>query len=179
MTDNTHQQLLQQVTRKLVFFTGGILLIVALAIYSLMALSGGEKPPILVLIVFLCGLLGGFVSIQQRLPAFDLPSLRALASSWLSITLIPINGGVFAMVMMFAFMGGILEGALFPTYGYHAITDTASFYSWIEDNYPTSNHGVAKLIFWAFVAGFSERLVPQVIGKVSTGLDKSTGDDAR
>jgi hypothetical protein len=30
--------------------------------------------------------------------------------------------------------------------------------------YPASGKEVAKLLFWSFVAGFSERLVPQVIG---------------
>jgi hypothetical protein len=29
--------------------------------------------------------------------------------------------------------------------------------------YPTTGVDVAKLIFWSFVAGFSERLVPQII----------------
>ena len=176
MTVPERQLHLQLITHKLVCFTGGILLLLAAVIYPLMS-YGREQPPILVLIVFMCGLLGGFVSIQQRLPTLSLVEMTSLTRSWLSITLIPINGGVFSLVFMFMFMGGILEGSLFPQYGYRAITDTASFYDWMQNNYPISNHEVAKLIFWSFVAGFSERLVPQVIGKVSGQID--TDDDGK
>ena len=31
--------------------------------------------------------------------------------------------------------------------------------------YPSTGVDFAKLVFWSFVAGFSERLVPQIISK--------------
>ncbi|MEM9603553.1 MAG: hypothetical protein AAGA11_11870 [Pseudomonadota bacterium] len=170
MSDADRQAYMQLITRKLVCFTGGSLALIGTLAYVLMTLSE-EAPPVLSVLVFMCGLLGGFVSIQQRLPKMGELEMRALTRSWLSITLIPINGGVFSLVFMFMFMGGMLEGSLFPQYSYQAINNTADFYDWMSTSYPISNHENAKLIFWSFVAGFSERLVPQVIGKVSGQLD--------
>jgi hypothetical protein len=38
--------------------------------------------------------------------------------------------------------------------------------------YPVAGVDFAKLIFWSFLAGFSERLVPQIISKTSTTRKK-------
>jgi len=167
MNDTDRQLLLQLVTKKLVVFTAGILLLVTVLIYGLTESNGGKQTPILVILVFTCGLLGGFVSIQQRLPKISVEEMQALTKSWLSITLIPINGGIFAIVLMFIFMGEIVQGVLFPEYREVKISNTFEFYRWIQNDYPTSGKEVAKLLFWSFVAGFSERLVPQVIIKVT------------
>jgi hypothetical protein len=38
--------------------------------------------------------------------------------------------------------------------------------------YPTAGADFAKLIFWSFIAGFSERFVPQIISKASSDQEK-------
>ena len=82
-----------------------------------------------------------------------------------SITLIPINGGIFALVLMIMFVGKIIQGTLFPTYPDLKVEDLITFKKWITSAYPVSGANVAKLLFWSFVAGFSERFVPQIIRK--------------
>lgn len=130
----------------------------------------------LIVLVFIAGLLGGFVSIQQRLPKISLEELKVLSSSWVSITLIPINGGIFALVLMLVFAGNILQGQFFPTYPdtFH-IHDTTSFYYWLAHDFPVNGTDVAKLLFWSFAAGFSERLVPQIIRRTAAEAEDAAG----
>ena len=173
MTDR--QQHLQSVTKKLVYFTTAILSLLAAYLLYLTFLPAGSERPFVVLVVFLCGLLGGFVSIQQRLPKIETNELKLLSQSWVSITLIPINGGIFALVLMLMFASSILQGELFPEYKEVTVKDITDVYSWVKDGYPVSGADIAKLFFWSFVAGFSERFVPQVIMKTtnSAGADKN------
>ena len=176
MNDADRQLLLQLITKKLVIFTLGIVIAVIVITYALSATEEGQQTPILALAVFTCGLLGGFVSIQQRLPKISIEEMRTLTKSWLSITLIPINGGIFAIVLMLMFMGGIIEGVLFPGYPDIKIDSTGDFYTWVNNTYPTSGKEIAKLLFWSFVAGFSERFVPQVIRKVTDQVQIGNSD---
>jgi hypothetical protein len=117
---------------------------------------------------FGCGLVGGFVSIEQRLKDVNDEELDLLSRSWYQILLIPVYGGIFALVLYVAFLGGIIEGALFPRLtipGFGTPPSTQDLTNLFISTYPTTGVDVAKLIFWSFVAGFSERLVPQIISK--------------
>jgi hypothetical protein len=174
MQEMDRQRYLQIVTRKLVSLTAGCMFLL-LVVFYIIELRDLERT-YLVAYVFLAGLIGGFVSIQQRLPTIGLNELRELSNSWLSILLIPINGGIFALVLMLMFLAGILEGALFPKYSHATIDQTKlveSFVSWLTTTFPEEGTDVAKLIFWSFVAGFSERFVPQIIRKTT---DTSNND---
>ncbi len=189
MSTIERQKYLQQITQRLIIFTGTILCLMAVGLYQLNKLPEGHKHSYLVLIVFVSGLLGGFVSIQQRLPRIDVNELRVLSSSWLTITLIPINGGIFALVLMVIFIGNIIQGTLFPTYPEFTIKDAVTFKAWLSSTYPASGTDVAQLLFWSFVAGFSERFVPQIIRRsayevsssqsVGIDLNKANGADAQ
>ncbi|HFD33198.1 MAG TPA: hypothetical protein ENJ28_10905 [Gammaproteobacteria bacterium] len=171
------QQYLQKITQRLVTFTGAALVLIALGLYGFIKINSCDPAEIckersyLVLLVFVSGLLGGFVSIQQRLPSIELDELKVLSSSWVSITLIPINGGIFALVLMLMFAGHIIQGQLFPVYpDTFAISDAKTFFIWLEKAYPENGVDIAKLLFWSFVAGFSERFVPQIIRKTSSEI---------
>ncbi|MGA3208068.1 MAG: hypothetical protein ABSE05_09600 [Syntrophales bacterium] len=173
MKEAERQKYLQLVTRKLVSLTAGCMVILIIVFYIMPYIFHPEQT-YLVGIVFLTGLIGGFVSIQQRLPTVGLNELRELSESWVSILLIPINGGIFAMVLMFMFVSGILEGSLFPKYSQPDILQDniiESFQNWLRASFPQSGPDVAKLLFWSFVAGFSERLVPQIIRKTAEKVD--------
>jgi hypothetical protein len=65
---------------------------------------------------FGCGILGGFVSIQQRLKHFGDEELDLLSKSWFQILLIPIYGGIFALVLYIGLLSKIVEGPLFPQF---------------------------------------------------------------
>ena len=167
------QENLQKITKRLIIFTSTVLCTIAVGLYVLYSFIDGGKHSYLVLLVFTSGLLGGFVSIQQRLPNMNADELKILSKSWFSITLIPINGGIFALVLMIIFIGNIIQGALFPSYPDFEITDLVTFRKWITSSYPVSGANVAKLLFWSFVAGFSERFVPQIIRRT---LDEINSD---
>jgi hypothetical protein len=168
LDDGSLRQLyLIKITKRLVALTAAALGVIAALGYLGHFLQARTY---LGLYVFTAGLIGGFVSIQQRLPKIGLDELRELSGSWLSAVLIPINGGIFAIVLHLMFLGEILQGSLFPRYHHPPIvTDSvlASFQHWLMDTIPIDGQSLAKLFFWSFVAGFSERLVPQIIRKTA------------
>ena len=167
------QRHLQTVTRKLVSLTGGCIFALLIYFYVIINIAAPQQT-YLVVVVFTAGLIGGFVSIQQRLPKIGLGELRELSMSWLSILLIPFNGGIFALVLMLLFISGIVEGALFPKYSetppfdHENLQELMALYgSWLKTTFPATGPDIAKLLFWSFVAGFSERFVPQIILKTA------------
>lgn len=62
-------------------------------------------------------------------------------------------GSIFALLLGFIFMGNLISGTLFPNpiIFYRIIYVPAAF---------------AKLLVWSFIAGFSERLVPQLLNNL-------------
>jgi hypothetical protein len=124
---------------------------------------------------FLCGIIGGFVSIQQRIHKVKDEELELLAESWFQILLIPIFGGVFALVLYAIFLSGILTGTMFPHFSMPSPPksgpDNHFVLSLFTNTYPSTGSDLAKFLFWSFAAGFSERLVPQIISKVTDESD--------
>lgn len=121
-------------------------------------------------LVFECGIIGGFVSIQQRLRKIDDEELTLLSESWATILVIPIYGGIFALVLYIIFLAGLIQGHLFPaiyTVKFSSPPTTSDLIAFLSQTYPEQGSDVAKLIFWSFVSGFSERFVPQIIQNIS------------
>ena len=163
---------LLKVTKRLILMTVFGLLVVAL--FFGVTLVFGKKFMVS-WACFGCGLIGGFVSIQQRLKRIPDEELELLSRSWFQILLIPIYGGVFALVLYLAFLGNIIEGAMFPRFSlpeFSVPPSTQDMKNLFTSTYPTAGVDLAKLIFWSFVAGFSERLVPQIISKTSSSREK-------
>ncbi|MEN3976896.1 hypothetical protein [Emcibacter sp. SYSU 3D8] len=157
------------VTRRLILMTGAALLIVT-AIFVPPFVFGGRL--MLTPLAFACGIIGGFVSMQQRLRKVPPEELRLLAGSWFQVVLVPIFGGIFALVLYCMFLGGILAGNLFPVFYVpapdHAPPDSSFMIEVLVRTYPEKGADLAKFIFWSFVAGFSERLVPQFIDNLAS-----------
>ncbi|WP_299200151.1 hypothetical protein [uncultured Amphritea sp.] len=127
---------------------------------------------------FLCGIIGGFVSIQQRIRKVSDEELTLLTKSWFQILLVPIFGGVFALVLYCIFLSGIISGQLFPEFFIPKPAkegpDTSFMIALFTQTYPSTGEDFAKFLFWSFVAGFSERFVPQIISNVTKSVsDKS------
>ncbi len=157
------------VTRRLILMTGAALLGVV-AIFGA-TLFWGQRLSIS-WVCFGCGLIGGFVSIQQRLKRIGDEELSLLANSWFQIVLIPIYGGIFALVLYVGFLSEIVSGKLFPAFyipPFHAPPVHGDIQAFLTETSPASGADVAKLLFWSFIAGFSERLIPQIIGKAESG----------
>ena len=163
---------LLKVTKRLILMTLCCLLVVSLS-FGVTLIFG--KKFMVSWACFGCGLVGGFVSIQQRLKRIPDAELDLLSRSWFQILLIPVYGGVFALVLYLAFLGDIVRGALFPQFyipQFSVPPSTQDMKNLFTATFPASGVDLAKLIFWAFVAGFSERLVPQIIGKTTSGKEK-------
>lgn len=155
-------------TKRLILMTAVALLIFMVVFGMTFSLNGRLM---LTWVVFICGIIGGFVSIQQRIKQVSDEELVLLTNSWFQILLVPIFGGVFALVLYCLFLSGIISGHLFPEFAFPAADDsqpnTEFMVNILTQTYPKTGPDLAKMLFWSFVAGFSERFVPQIVNKVS------------
>lgn len=168
------------VTKRLIVMTA-LALAAATAIFAV-SLFLGERL-MLTHLAFTCGIIGGFVSIQQRLKTVSDDELELLARSWFQIVLIPIFGGVFALVLYTLFLSGIISGHIFPQFTMPEPPadgpDTEFMIDLLMNTYPSTGPDVAKLLFWSFVAGFSERFVPQIVTRVASSVEERKGGEGR
>ncbi|MEQ6889233.1 hypothetical protein ABE957_11160 [Halomonas sp. CS7] len=171
---------IHSITRRLIIMTT-----VAVAVLGVIfALTFYQNQRFLVTwAVPLCVIIGGFVSIQQRLNKVTEEELVLLDASWFQILLVPIFGGVFALVLYLLFLSGIVAGDLFPAFSFPTREDIPEGEDFMlrifRDTYPSSGPDLAKLLFWSFVAGFTERFVPQLISKVTSRVsEEDERDDA-
>jgi hypothetical protein len=163
----TRTENLLEVTKRLILMTGGALLLIAL-LFGVTLIFGRRF--MVSWACFGCGLVGGFVSIQQRLHKIGDSELQLLSQSWFEIALIPVYGGIFALVLYVGFLSQIVTGSTFPAFAikpFHSPPTTQDIQDFFGTTYPATGMDLAKLFFWCFAAGFSERLVPQIISKNS------------
>ena len=167
------------VTKHLIIMTG--ISVIGVAILFGLTFFFGERL-MLTLIAFTCGIIGGFVSMQQRLRKLSEEELGLLAGSFFQIVLVPIFGGVFALVLYCMFLSGILSGDLFPTFFMPTPPsdgpDTAFVSSLLLKTYPATGPDLAKFLFWSFVAGFSERFVPQFVTSFASNAETAAAEDS-
>ncbi len=128
-------------------------------------------------VALMVGAIGGFVGLQQRLKRLSGNDLALLANSWVCISLPPVVGGILAVLAYVLFISGLLMGDLFPTF--------------VPDDAPGQPQGFrvlfavhgtaqdyAKMIFWCFVAGFSERFMTDIISRFDSSKKSSPRDSA-
>jgi len=125
-------------------------------------------------VVFFAGQMGGFLSVQHRLQKLDGgdPLFRELqlSSGWFSIVVVaPIVGSFFAVLMYFLFIAGLLKGGFFPNFvDFTPAKGTAvTIVDFLRNGTPESIADWGKLLVWSFIAGFAERLVPDVLDRLS------------
>jgi hypothetical protein len=73
-------------------------------------------------------------------------------------------GAVFALILSLMFMGDLVAGTMFPNWDpfYRIIYSPPAF---------------AKLLVWSFIAGFIERLVPNVLHNLATRAERERSRD--
>lgn len=127
--------------------------------------------------VFFVGFVGGFVGLQRRLKTLPAEDLTLLGKSWVCIILSPIAGAILAELLYLLFISGLLAGNMFP--------------SFVADNPGAASHGLrtifevhcpdaanyAKVLFWSFVAGFSERFATNIISQFEAREPGAGGPD--
>lgn len=115
----------------------------------------------------IAGAVGSFISALLRIAA--VPETNEIARSVValryseSIRLAPLTGFVFAILLSFIFGGQLLNGTLFPSAG--KITP------WSYVLFSASE--LAKWLVWAFIVGFAERLMPDMIDRLVVRAGKT------
>lgn len=124
----------------------------------------------ILLLVFCAGSVGAVINNYYRLAKLsevDKVALEALdgAVFTMQIYVSVLISGVLALVMYGLFLSGLLQGDLFPKFKNTAL-EFESVFRLLRVVVPNQNIDTAKAIVWAFIAGFSERLVPNVLDRL-------------
>jgi hypothetical protein len=159
------------------------LIVFGMTAATLVATQANNPPPFsLELIVFLAGAVGGVANNYRRVLRIPLevianenPVSKQLITFQIYIS--PVVGGIFAIVLYLLFMSNILQGTLFPAFSPGMQEGYASFKLFAHGANPATNQDAALAIAWAFIAGFSEGLVPNFIDKIVQ--ETNDQDDAK
>ncbi len=120
--------------------------------------------------VIIFGALGAFVSVLQRLQssARDDSLVYPLANPGLiSVKLVPLIGGVAAFIFFVMLAAEVVQGELFPKIVWPDYQKWLTLGNLIGESYAATKVDFAKLMIWSFLAGFSERLVPDILTRLS------------
>jgi hypothetical protein len=131
----------------------------------------------LMIVIFFSGSIGSVVNnyyrlskisrITQNLPE-ELSNPSVIIQMWISLFL----GGILAFVIYGLFLSGLLQGTLFPRFnsidlGYGGVGNMLMSVA------PDTNMDAAKAIIWAFIAGFSEKYIPNIIDTIIATKEKA------
>jgi len=178
---NFNQQKLElchKALRALIYF--GLAFIAFLIIYILFNTSANG--PSIFAITIAAGGLGAIFSNTIRLhqindlsQVFEKEVRAAEKSSMISYAAVTSVVGVVASgVVYMIFAARFIQGAPFPAFvcGLEKPEDCDSILSLINDWGPSLAEDYAKLILWGFIVGFSERLIPDLLGQYSKMMDQ-------
>jgi len=127
--------------------------------------------------VFGVGMLGGLFSTLLRVQKFKLGGIREAsalneAGNQISVILAPAIGGAGAVVLFVVLAAGLLKGSFFPDLPEIPFGKGADGLEDLFQLQVASSTEAAKLYLLCFLAGFSERLVPDVMSRLSAMADK-------
>lgn len=130
-----------------------------------------------VCIVVAFGVLGAYVSVSRRLQESGDrgdPIIGALRLSEFGSTAVYsiVAGGIFALLLYYLLVSGLLSGELFPKFSSNAVDGTRPQN---PPGIPESTLSWARLIIWSFIAGFAERLVPDTLNRL---VNQATSDQS-
>jgi hypothetical protein len=122
------------------------------------------------------GIIGGFVSSQRRMQSIPsdgdpLISVIGLDSASYYLWLSPLLGAIFAVILTWMFLGGLLSGALFPSFTFPEGGKNLGLVDFILKGQLATTADYGKLFVWAFLAGFAERLVPDNLDRLASKLE--------
>jgi hypothetical protein len=161
--------------RMLTYQFSGTLVLIALLAAGLLTsyfVAKTWQPPILVLVA-LSGMLGAFFSALTRLYNVDAASIALISpvatrlSGWhlLMYSFVPPMVGVIAAVVLYiGFISGLVDGGVFPKMSCKGEGKTCTDLLEVMNDYgPTLATDYGKALIWGFIAGFSERFVPDLL----------------
>lgn len=132
-----------------------------------------EKEYPLLLILFLCGMLGGVINNYLRINKLPSSHLDKFVPKEKIINILQIYvsllvSGTLGLIFYAAISSGLIQGSFFPEFVNLDAAYSGTFSNFFQQVLPKTNHDVLKAIIWCFVAGFSEKLVPNTIDKLAS-----------
>jgi hypothetical protein len=158
----------------------GLLAFGALAVSIVLAISGAYVFVNIMPLVFFAAAVGSVVNNYHRLAKLSEVDKAVAAQIENSVFTLQIYvslliSGILGLVMYGLCMTSLLGGELFPQFiGTEAGYQTMS--SFLNEVKPKANLDIGKMLIWAFVAGFSERLIPNVLDRLARQAEALRGE---
>ncbi|MEO8077367.1 MAG: hypothetical protein ABI818_13635 [Acidobacteriota bacterium] len=118
--EGLRDELTKRAVRRTLLFVAALVLLLVINLGGVLFFDIGESAAgLTVLTVALAGIMGGCVSMLQRIQSAPsegdaLFNLAALNNGWSGLSLSPLYGGIFASLLFVLFAGGVLQGSVFP-----------------------------------------------------------------
>lgn len=163
------------ISKTLALVTLWFLLVLAAVGWWLYHPKAGVQPEVpTVLVVIAAGVVGSFVSAQQRIQSLpntgdSILTMHELKRGRLGIFIAPLSGAIFATALYLIFAATLAEGALFPKIFVPPTprgATSVTFGIFAGATGPSAGVDYAKLIVWSFIAGFAERFVPDALDRL-------------
>jgi hypothetical protein len=135
------------------------------------------------------GMLGAIISVSMRTKAFNriaesdndpVVRLGRMENGKTGMRLSIVAGAVFAIVLYLVFVAQlgarVLSPDLLPRFAASGQQGTFAFYKAMT---PSTAADLSKLLLWAFIAGFAEKLVPDVLDRFARVKPRDDDEDAR
>jgi hypothetical protein len=181
------QKLLEAYKRMLTYqFSGTLVLVFVLAVGLLGSffIAQNWQPPVLV-VVALSGMLGAFFSALTRLYRVSELPLALISETVLELKGVhlmmyslvpPIVGAIASVVIYVGFVSKLIGGGLFPEMACKSTANKCTEFVQVLNDYgPKEAVDYGKVLIWAFIAGFSERLVPDMLQSIVAKSQKEVG----
>lgn len=153
-----------------------IWLAVCITILVVSLIVADRVPVIMATLCF--GILGGLISLHRRLKTMSIYDLRLLGQSWNYTILSPLVGGLLGCILYIIFISELVSGDFFPKFELddadRAKYGTLLFQDLLEVHAPEVSD-YAKLLVWAFIAGFSEKFVVNILGQFEASGSNGDG----
>ncbi|MDV7338943.1 hypothetical protein RYZ26_05030 [Terasakiella sp. A23] len=138
-------------------------------------------------VAILAGVLGSMLSSLNRVYNFEyndnsIDALNVLSADKTYLILYalvpPLVGAISAGLLYLMFAAGLIQGDIFPIFSCELGPGKCDeFQTFLSSWNPKDANDYAKMIFWGAVAGFSERMVPNLIGKMASKVEDTTSPD--
>ena len=170
---NPRQEYLSEIW-KISFLTLSALIIFIVTCIWLVKKYESFDDYIVPVLIVVCGILGSYVGMHNKLKFMKDEELRGLANSKFAIMTPALIGGLLALVLYLIFLGKIIEGELFPSFVEDCKCDSSKGFSSIFNQKAAEGYvGYAKLLVWSFVAGYNQKYVVDIIETFQAKREKS------